>query len=344
MNNISTYIYNIDIFFDIADCNVVFFESIENFFMLNRQSDDEMILSQTNPEATRPNLPKSDRRRRLSLEEKTLLKQMRKQKAEFHQRIRQLTGPSNDEHYLKNRHEIIQEIVAHLGHAMNVFDSQRSASEWLTDASMDSLPIFWFKMHHWQPDDIRFLYDCLGNPRANLEEEIKQCYSGSDTKLKCKCFSSMQYDKKKKVSKNGKGETKFFLFALEAKTHTHTRIRTKKKKAKPQGKQIRRDSKLYLKQQQILIRDKHDHYSSKIWSQSHYSDVLGTQIWDQFVQSRGGVLSCTSVNEDQWNIALNDSGIEVSPDLSLDLYIALLDAKEKIEQQSKEKNMIPSEQ
>ncbi|ETO16626.1 hypothetical protein RFI_20713 [Reticulomyxa filosa] len=149
------------------------------------------------------------------------------------------------------------------------------------------------QMHHWQPDDIRFLYDCVGKHRANLEEEIKKCYLGSD--------------KKSTV-----------LFKSKSKKH------------------IRRDSKLYLKQQQMSIRNKHDRHSSMILSKKQQSDALGIKIWDMFVQSRGGVSQCTSINEDQWNIALNDNGIEVNPDLSLDLYIALLDAKDKIDQMNSE--------
>ncbi|ETO10129.1 hypothetical protein RFI_27247, partial [Reticulomyxa filosa] len=331
-----------------------------------KPAENGTLAAQTNGDlANAASVPvRSDSKKRLSLEEKALLKQMRKQKADFHQRIRQLTGSNSDESYLKggggvdffvptsprfpsflkkknkcrNRHEIIQEIVAHLGHNMNVFDSQRSANEWLTDATMDSLPIFWFKVEFFffqkkkkkkgkkktgltkfgrRNPNIVTLAPIL-NPKLLLKKKKKVLFVVILDRLQVTHIYTYIYI-----------FFFFFFFCLFAnvlKVNPFDLVKVKTKQ-----KHIRKDSKLYLRQQQMSIRHRNDRSSSMILSKQQQSEALGIKIWNKFVQSRGGVTECTSINENQWNIALNDNGIEVNPDLSLDLYIALLDAKEKID-------------
>lgn len=84
--------------------------------------------------------------RRLSREEKGLLSGERKMKAMFFTRMKKLAHAPDEDTFLKTRHSIIEDVLKHLDKSGEVFDSRTVPGEPISNAALDSTPIFWFKV------------------------------------------------------------------------------------------------------------------------------------------------------------------------------------------------------
>lgn len=115
----------------------------------------------------------------------------------------------------------------------------------------------------------------------------------------------------------------------------------RRKKKKVRG-HIRRGSVAYLKKQKESVRSSADQYDTL----NKHKDVgsVADKVWAAFTAKMSAMdddlgLGVQSVNEPQWNLALNDNAINTDPDVSFSMYITILDTFEKVNKGEKKKKV-----